>query len=45
MLLIFENDLDNKIMEVTKMAKRKNCCANGICPCCDCCICICTKKL
>jgi len=32
-------------MEVNKMAKRKNCCANGVCPSCDCCICICTKRL
>ena len=27
------------------MAKRKNCCAGGVCPACDCCVCICTKDL
>jgi len=32
-------------MEVNKMAKREPCCKGGICPSCDCCICICTEDL
>jgi len=32
-------------MEVNKMAKRKPCCSGGVCPACDCCICVCTKEL
>jgi len=31
-------------MEV-KMAKKEPCCKGGVCPSCDCCICICTKEL
>ena len=32
-------------MEVNKMEKKEQCCKGGVCPCCDCCICICTKDL
>lgn len=28
-----------------KMVKREPCCKGGVCPACDCCICVCTKDL
>jgi len=27
------------------MEKKEACCKGGVCPCCDCCICICTNDL
>jgi len=32
-------------MDKMAKTKRKNCCAGGVCPACDCCVCICTKDL
>ncbi|MEK6808884.1 MAG: hypothetical protein AABY14_04310 [Nanoarchaeota archaeon] len=37
--------LKYKSQEVKNMAKKQPCCKGGICPSCDCCICICIEDL